>query len=146
MRGFIRHPTEFPILISPEDSTLCDQVTHCNIGQGGLACRLPHELPEGAPVTLHIPSLQEDYSVSGRVVRCDRCAHGFGVGILFNDEIECFKSKMAEQVCQIEHYRRELSKAGRELDAETAAREWIALYSRQYSQILSWQYSPDTTA
>jgi ABC-type Fe3+-hydroxamate transport system substrate-binding protein len=39
-----------------------------------------------------------------------------------------------EQVCQIEHYRSELRKTGRELDAETAAQEWIEHYSNQFSK------------
>lgn len=134
MRGFIHHPTEFPILVSSEDNTKGDQTRLCSIGQEGVACRLHRELPPGAPVTLRIPLLQHEYRFSGRVTRCDRCANGFGVSILFKDETESFKSKMVEQVCQIEHYRRELLRDGRDLDSETAAQEWIERYSNQFSK------------
>ncbi|TNE81254.1 MAG: PilZ domain-containing protein [Gammaproteobacteria bacterium] len=137
MRRFIHHPTEFPILISPEGSAHYDRATLCNIGEEGLACRLPHAIPPGAPVTLQIPSLHQEYSVSGRVVKCDRYTKGFGVSILFNDKNESFKSKMVEQVCQIEHYRQALLKDGRELDSETAAQEWIARYSHQFFKTFS---------
>lgn len=137
MRDFIRHPTEFPILISPQGSTRGDRATLCNIGEDGLACRLPHKLTPGEPVTLQIPALQQPFQVSGRVMRCDRRARGFGVSIRFDDDQESFKSKMVEQVCQIEHYRRMLQNSGRELDRESAAREWIERYSHQFSRIFS---------
>lgn len=137
MRHFIHHPNEFPILVSPEGSSTGDQASLCNISEEGISCRLPHELSPGTPVTLQIPALKNEFRLSGRVARCDHFAKGFGVSILFNDDKEAFKSKMVEQVCQIEHYRSELRKAGRELDRETAAQEWIERYSDQFSETFS---------
>jgi len=137
MRRFIRHPTDFPILVSPDGCNNGDQASLCDISQGGIACRLPRQLLPGTPVTMCIPSLQMDCRVSGRVVRCIPCAKGFRVGIKFNDDTEVFKSKMVEQVCQIEHYRRELIREGRELDSETAAQEWIERYSNSFSEDFS---------
>ena len=41
---------------------------------------------------------------------------------------------MVEQVCQIEHYRREVLRVeGRVLDAESAAVEWIGRYAAEFS-------------
>lgn len=137
MRRFIRHPTTFPILVFSVDSSNGDQASLCDIGQGGLACRLQRELGPGASVTLGIPSLEQDYRVSGKVIRCSRCSKGYQVGIQFSDETESFKSKMVEQVCQIEHYRQELRRDGRELDSETAAREWIERFGSQFAEIFS---------
>lgn len=137
MRRFIRHPTDFPILVFSMDSSNGDQASLCDIGQGGLACHLPRELGPGATVTLGIPSLVQDYRVSGKVIRCSRCSNGYRVGIQFNDETESFKSKMVEQVCQIEHYRQELRRDGRDLDSETAAREWIERFGSQFAEIFS---------
>ncbi|MBL8423886.1 MAG: hypothetical protein JNK06_10380 [Candidatus Accumulibacter phosphatis] len=43
---------------------------------------------------------------------------------------------MVEQVCQIEHYRREVRRRERrELDAEAAAQEWIARYADQFPSL-----------
>ena len=137
MRDFIHHPTEFPILISPAGSHRGDRATLCNIGEDGLACRLPHKLERGEPVTVQIPALQQPFQGAGRVVKCDRYATGFGLSILFEDDQETFKSKMVEQVCQIEHYRRIQRQSGRELDSESAAREWIERYSQQFSKTFS---------
>ncbi|WP_461481969.1 PilZ domain-containing protein [Porticoccus sp.] len=137
MRRFIRHPTDFPILVSSEGSNNGDHASLCDISHGGLACRLPRQLSPGTAVTLRIPSLQPEYRVSGRVVRCIPCAKGFRVGIQFSDESESFKSRMVEQVCQIEHYRRELHRDGRQLDSDAAAREWIARFGRQFAESFS---------
>lgn len=137
MRRFIRHPTDFPILVFSVDSANGDEASLCDISQGGLACSLRRELCPGALVALGIPSLQQDYRFSGHVVRCSQCPNGFRVGIQFSDETESFKSKMVEQVCQIEHYRQELRRDGRELDSETAAMEWIDRFGRQFAEIFA---------
>ena len=58
---------------------------------------------------------------------------GFEVGIEFNAQ-EAFKSKMVEQLCQIEEYRQlMLREQGREIDGEEAAREWISRHAREFS-------------
>lgn len=137
MRRFIRHPTEFPILVFSIDSANGDEASLCDISQGGVACSLRNELSPGTCVTLGIPSLQQEYRVSGLVVRCIRIANGYRVGIQFSDEVETFKSKMVEQVCQIEHYRRELHRRGRTLDSEAAAREWIERFGSQFADVFS---------
>lgn len=137
MRRFIRHPTDFPILVFSMDNSDGDEASLCDISQGGLACSLPRELGPGAPVAMGIPSLQRDYRFSGLVVRCSRSSEGFRIGIQFSDETESFKSKMVEQVCQIEHYRQELRREGRELDSEAAAREWIDRFGGQFAEIFS---------
>lgn len=137
MRRFIRHPTEFPILVVSMDSSDGDEATLCDISQGGLACSLQRELKPGESVALGIPSLQQDYKISGLVVRCRRYSDGYRIGIQFKDETESFKSKMVEQVCQIEHFRRELCREGRDLDSETAAREWIERYGSQFADMFS---------
>lgn len=137
MRRFIRHPTDFPILITsvgvPGDSS----AQLCDISQGGFACQLGRALFPGNKVTLNIPCLDQCQRVSGKVVYCNSGTNGYRVGIQFDDEKEAFKIKMVEQVCQIEHYRRELRRDGRELDVETAAREWIKHYGKEFSDIFS---------
>ncbi|WP_417531153.1 PilZ domain-containing protein [Marinobacter lipolyticus] len=137
MRRFIRHPTDFPILVFSNDSSHGDEASLCDISQGGLACSLKRKLRLGEAVALGIPSLEQDYRISGQIVRCRRCGKGYRVGIQFSDETEAFKSKMVEQVCQIEHFRRELCRDGCEIDIETAAREWIERYGSQFADIFS---------
>jgi len=137
MRRFIRHPTDFPILIFSMGSSHGDKASLCDISLSGLACSLQREYWPDAPVALAIPSIQKDCRFSGRVLRCTRCPGGYRVAITFSDEAESFKRKMVEQVCQIEHYRQELRRDGRELDSETAAREWIERFGSEFAEIFS---------
>ncbi|KEF31313.1 MAG: PilZ domain-containing protein [Gammaproteobacteria bacterium] len=137
MRRFIRHPTEFPILIFAGDCASGDEASMCDISQGGLACRLTRKLRVGETVALGIPSIQQDYRIAGQIVRCRRCRAGYRIAVQFSDEAESFKTKMVEQVCQIEHFRRELCREGCELDSEAAAREWISRFGGQFADIFS---------
>ncbi|AZT84839.1 PilZ domain-containing protein [Marinobacter sp. NP-4(2019)] len=137
MRRFIRHPTDFPILVFSKDSSHGDEASLCDISQGGLACSLQRKLRLGESVALGIPSLQQGYRISGLVVRCRHYGKGYRIGIQFSDETEAFKSKMVEQVCQIEHFRRELRRDGCELDSEAAAREWIERFGSQFADMFS---------
>jgi hypothetical protein len=137
MRRFIRHPTDFPILVSISGVANGAPAHLCDISQGGFACQLERELLPNDKVTLNIPCLNHAQRVAGRVVYCKAGAQGYRVGIQFDDEKEAFKLKMVEQVCQIEHYRCELRRKGRELDAETAAHEWINRFGKEFSDIFS---------
>jgi len=137
MRKFIRHPSDFPIFVSSVGEPGDASAQLCDISQGGFACQLGSALPPGNKVTLRIPCLDQDQRVSGKVVYCNSDVNGYRIGIQFDDETEAFKVKMVEQVCQIEHYRRELRGTGRELDAESAAYEWINRYGREFSDIFS---------
>lgn len=137
MRRFIRHPTAFPMLVYSAKSPDGDEASLCDISPGGLACNLFRELRPRESVALGIPSLQQDYRVSGVVVRCRRILDGYRVGIRFSDEAESFKSKMVEQVCQIEDFRQQLCRDGCVLDRETAAREWIERFGRQFAETFS---------
>ena len=143
MRRFIRHPTDFPIIITTPKASGGAAAQLCDISQGGFACQLERELCPGDMVILKIPSLDPDQRFSGRVVYCSQGSQGYRIGIQFDDEKEAFKVKMVEQVCQIEHYRRELRRKGLELDAQTAAQEWISHHAKEFSEIFSGQHSED---
>jgi len=47
-----------------------------------------------------------------------------------------FRLRMIEQICQIEHYRKEVKLVeGRDLSAEEAASEWISRYASDFPPI-----------
>lgn len=137
MKRFINHPAEFPIVVSTAGSERCDQTSLCHLSDGCLTCHLLRAFSTGEPVTLEVPAICQPCTLLGNVANCHRCGEGFRLNIRFEDDDEIFKSKMLEQVCQIEHYRRELLRKGRALDRETAAYEWIEQYSDQFSAALT---------
>lgn len=134
MREFIRHPTDIPI-----DVNISKRNGHANIVNlsiGGICCRCSDYLPEGTLIDISIPLVNPVYNGQGTVCWCRECSpSGFEVGVTFSDSAEAFRSRMVEQVCQIEHYKNYmLETEGRSLSSEEAAQEWIESYAADFAQ------------
>lgn len=126
MRSFIRHPSDIPIDIQPEQSPMGSPEMLINISHGGLSFRSQSHILPGTIVnlTVHVPTV--DQQVRARVVWCRELANGYDVGVEFMTSDDSYTVRMVEQVCHIEHYRRKVKKEqGRDLDAKQAAMEWI---------------------
>jgi hypothetical protein len=139
IRKFIRHPVDVPIQVSnswveDEDDETLDQ-TITNVSLGGLAFVSPEPLEILDRVRVCIPILERDNTLIGNVVWCEKCDSGveFEIGIEFEKSRDVFRLRMIEQVCQIEHYRKEVMlNEGRELSTQEAASEWISKYAGDF--------------
>lgn len=135
MRRFVRHPAHIPIEIdyvikSVQEAEDCEMN---DVSQGGLSCTLHHPLKIHSRVQVHIPSVCPEYSGIGEVVWCQKTEDGYDIGIRFDDTHEAFKSRMVQQVCQIEQYKTIIfEKEGRLLDEDQAAAEWIKKYASEF--------------
>jgi hypothetical protein len=133
-RRFIRHPTDIPVqwkigeIVPPGGEHLR------NISEGGLAFESSHDIPAGASIEIRIPAVRPDVSINGEVVYSRPIAEGrFEVGVRFTDEGQHFKMRMVEQVCHIEHYKKQvLETEGRTLTSEQAAIEWIRSFAKDF--------------
>ena len=137
IRKFIRHPVDVPIQVTPDwvedehDETLDQTIT--NVSLGGLAFVSPKPLQVLDRVQVCIPFLERDNTLVGNVVWCDRSGNGYEIGIEFEKSRDVFRLRMIEQICHIEHYRKEvLLQEGRELTTQEAASEWIAKYASDF--------------
>ncbi len=136
-RTFIRHPSDVPIQISLVWAA--DQIAphpgaalH-DISLGGLAFRSPKPLPLGQPVKVSFPLLSDQRALSGKVVWITGAETRFEIGLQFNDPDELYCLRMVEQICHIEHYRREVAMhEGRQISSEQAAQEWIPRYAHSF--------------
>jgi hypothetical protein len=133
MRNFIRHPADIPIeihhagLASPQEKPLHD------IGVGGLSLQLDHSLKKGILVDIKIPVSKPPFATKARVVWCEKKGDQFDIGVEFDEEKEAFRTRMVEQVCHIQHYKKEIAeREGRLLDGREAAQEWIAKYAKDF--------------
>lgn len=133
MRRYPRHPSSIPIELVAQQQSPLGPIRMDNVGTGGIACAVARPLPVGAQVQLRIPLVWPDYHGRGVVVWCRPEPDGFEVGIEF-DADEAFKSKMVQQLCQIEDYRRAMRTQGRELDGEQAANEWITQHAEEFAR------------
>jgi hypothetical protein len=135
MRNYIRHPTSIPIeVILGERNTKAIKVK--NLSAGGLSFVTHEAIKVGDIVAFKIPLVQPDYNGQGVVVwRRTQAPFVFEVGMRFTSNDEYFRTRMVEQVCQIEEYRKRiLSHDGRDISAEEAALEWIAKYAKDFGQ------------
>lgn len=135
MRRFVRHPTDIPIhvhaaQVQHNGHGECQMTT---VSQGGLSCEVDREFNVGCLVDIHIPSVTPAYHGLGEVVWCHARAGGFLIGLRFTDREEAFKSRMVQQVCQIEHYKNLVfEQEGRVLDGNQAASEWIQKHAASF--------------
>lgn len=137
LRKFIRHPVDVPIQVTAdwvedEDDETLDQ-TITNVSLGGLAFVSAKPLQVLERVRVCIPFLQRGNTLVGNVVWCDRSGNGYEIGIEFEKSRDVFRLRMIEQICHIEHYRKEvLLQEGRELTPQEAASEWITKYASDF--------------
>jgi hypothetical protein len=126
MRHFIRHPAGVPIEVSPVDQSGGRPPRLVNVGLGGLAFRSHSAFRPAHVVKVRIGCVRPAFETTARVAWCRACDGEFELGLAFTDPDDAFRARMVEQVCYIEHYRKEVrGTEGRELTTEEAAQEWI---------------------
>ncbi|MDH3218353.1 MAG: PilZ domain-containing protein [Gammaproteobacteria bacterium] len=137
IRKFIRHPADVPIQVSLDwvddgnDDTVDQTIT--NVSLGGLAFASTKPLEVLQRVRISIPVLNRDNHLIGNVVWCEKADAGYEIGIEFENSRDVYRLRMIEQICHIEHYRREVRRTeGRELDSQEAASEWISKYAGDF--------------
>jgi len=138
MRRYIRHPSDIPIDIEFQDSLKCQTDTLSNISLGGLSFHSNSCIDEGTPLLIKIPFGTPAFEAHCRVVWCKKLGQFFELGVELLDKNDAYRARMIEQVCHIEHYKREvLTEEGRELSGEQAAAEWIQKYAKDFPQIVA---------
>lgn len=132
LRNYIRHPTSIPIVVtSSQEQNLTARAQ--NLSQGGLCFVTQTHVPIGAKVGFEIHAVIPSYQGEGIVVwRQKQGPDTFEVGMRFVNDDDYFRARMVEQVCSIEDYRQQQLAKGHELDAETAAHEWITQFAQHF--------------
>ena len=135
MRQFIRHPTDVPITYHLAESTDGHRDRLRNIGEGGLCFSSQHPIAPGTRIGIEIPISEPAFEAEGTVVWCRSSAtrNGVEVGVRFDGVQTAYAVRLVEQVCQIEHYRKEIERLeGRVLSSEEAALECVERYAAQF--------------
>jgi len=116
-----------------DDRDDSDDETLTNLSLGGLAFISSQPLKVDQMVRVSIPILKQDNHLSGKVVWCEQSQNGYEIGLEFEGSKDVFRLRMIEQICHIEHYRKEVKLVeGRELSSEEAADEWITRYAGDF--------------
>jgi hypothetical protein len=133
MRNFIRHPSDIPIEIHHLAQAAPREHRLNNISIGGLSLQADQYLEKGTWIDIKIPVSRPPFETKARVVWCKKKGDQFDIGVAFDEEKEAFRARMVEQVCHIQHYKKEIAeREGRILDGREAAQEWIAKYAKDF--------------
>ena len=145
-RTAVRHAAELPVryrvLGSEKRSagslslTVSSERTK-DISDGGLLFLSSQLFKVGTFLELKIPMGDRIFTLEGRVVHShpDLESQLFRTGIQFSNSDGVFKIKMAEQIHQIDEYRKRLSiREGRSISSEEAAQRWIEEHSERFAE------------
>lgn len=138
IRRYVRQVTGIPVEVSldyrPDYRT--DEDTITNISLGGLCFVASDRLDVDESIQVRVPLLNQESSIAGRVVWCEKSERGYEVGLEFDNPDEVERLKMIDQICQIEQFRQQVEQQdGRDLSSEEAAREWIRRYAGEFSAL-----------
>jgi hypothetical protein len=151
VREFIRHTVDVPLQfravdghdhheLGPIPDEALEPVGEAseghsrNVGFGGLAFESNFCPSVGQLIELNIPTVDPPFVAKARVAWC-RPSHdgGYLIGASFLDASDAFRSRMVQQVCSIENYRKEVKdREGRELTTQEASAEWIEKYAGRF--------------
>ena len=137
MRRYIRHPTDMPIEYKLGDVVARKKEYLKNVSHSGLSFQSSTFLEPGSVIHLRIPVHKPVFTAVGIIVWCRRnvkCEDDcYDVGVEFREKKTEHGIRMVEQVCYIEHYKKEVfEKEGRKLTGEEAAVEWINKYAKKF--------------
>jgi Tfp pilus assembly protein PilZ len=133
MRHFIRHPADIPIKIIKNESGDCYRQPLQDISIGGLRCRFNEPLAVGTEIKIIIDLVKPVLEIPGTVVWCRAAETSYELGIEYRGEKDVYRLRMVEQICHIEHYRKEIQiSEGRNISSEQAAREWIIKFAGEF--------------
>lgn len=133
MRSYIRHPSDIPIAYRVEEPGPEHSEHLRNVSHGGLAFDSREPLEIGVIISLRIPQVTPVFETQGRVVWQQQRGDHYEIGVAFLQQEDVFRARMVEQVCHIEHYKREvLENEGRRLSGHEAAMEWIAKHAKDF--------------
>lgn len=104
-----------------------------NISSGGLSFRSNDPLSIGSILKIKIPLDRPVFEAEARIVSCKKNEEHFDIGVEFIGQKDALRIKMAEQVCLIEEYKKELcDKLGKPISGEEAALEWIKNFAAKF--------------
>ena len=150
-RSAVRHAIELPIRYrvlsdrkqAGEGRYLFRNQKTKNVSDTGLLFLSAEYFEIGTFLELSLPIKESVLTIEGRVVHAGRDLESglFRTGINFHKSDSVFKIKMAEQVYQIDQYRKLLSKQeGRVVSEEEAAHRWIDQHSSDFAEFYKSYY------
>ena len=140
IRRHIRHVTGIPIQVKLDYASAhyydSSEDTITNVSLGGLSFIADDRLDIDESIQVRFPILNNNSTLKGKVIWCEKSKQGYEVGLEFDDADEVQRLKMIDQISDIENYRqRKEAIEGRKMTSEQAAREWVKQYAGDFSAL-----------
>jgi hypothetical protein len=138
MRSYIRHPSDIPIEFEHEPVSTAETRNLHDVSCGGLSFTTATAIEPETIIRVQITCVEPSFEAPCRVTWCRQAQGHYLIGVEFLAAQDEYRARMVEQVCHIEHYKREvLAREGRQLTGEQAAREWIRKYAKDFPELTS---------
>lgn len=133
-QGYISHPCNIPAQITICSKTSFSPNTTSESGNIGISFMTDKFYAIDVALEVEIALNQPSFKATGRVAWCIPERDGrFRTGIVFDDPDTVYSVRMVEQICHIEHYRKQVeAQEGRQLSSEDAATEWIMRFAKDF--------------
>ena len=111
MRDFIRHPTDIPIHYKTIYDEKHKKNFMKNIGRGGLSFLSGHYIDPGTELEIMISIRKPYFKEKAVVVWSKKAAENkWEIGVKFLSPHSEFRARIIEEICHIEHYRKEVER------------------------------------
>ncbi|WP_210395291.1 PilZ domain-containing protein [Motiliproteus sediminis] len=131
----ISHPAGIPINCRCSATSTVTPAALQNISDEELCFQSPTPFDLCARVTLSIDLFDPPFHGEAWVIGCHPDGDRFEVRVRLLDPDKAFDLRMAEQLCHIEHYKRQRAQElMQQINDDTAAREWIERFAESFSR------------
>lgn len=136
MRSYIRHPSDIPIEFEHEPVSSTVTLKLHDVSCGGLSFSAATAIEPEKIIRVQITCVEPPFEAPCRVTWCRPVRGQYLIGVEFLAQQDEFRARMVEQICHIEHYKREVfTREGRVLTGEQAAQEWISKYAKDFPSL-----------
>jgi len=101
----ISHPDQVPV----EIDRISRKQAPDHLYMGELAVNSEARIGVGTEVRLHMPTVDPDAKLCGRVIWLHERGDGFVLGISFHSHSEAFRMRMLEQLCHMAAFREQVA-------------------------------------
>ena len=134
-RGYIQHPSEIPLKTKLVKAPLPEVQSVQATPSRGLCLESAKSFEVGNNLQVSITLNGSEFKADATVAWVEPEDDHYIIGVNFNDKDKSYGIRMAEQICHIEHYRRDvLQHQGRQLTEEEAAIDWVDRYASTFPE------------
>ena len=137
-RKYMRHPFHVPLQLKRVEPAKNHRFSTSDLSPGGLQFLSQEQLEEGDQLELSFPVKDQRFCLRGKIAYCikDGLTGMYRTGLEFLNASEAFRAKLAEEILEIELFRKKMIRdLAREVSEAEASEFWVRQRAKQFSEI-----------